>query len=35
MNNLDFIETLKTEVGLTKNEAKAIVNMFFDEMSNA
>ncbi len=35
MNKLDLIETLKTETGLTKNEATAVVNLFFDEMSNA
>ena len=35
MNKLDLIETLKMETGLTKNEATAIVNLFFDEMSDA
>jgi integration host factor subunit beta len=35
MNKLDLIEVLKTEAGLTKNEAAAIVNLFFDEMANA
>ncbi len=35
MNKLKLIETLKTEAGLTKNEAAAVVNMFFDEMKNA
>ena len=35
MNKLDLIETLKTEAGLKKNEATAIVNLFFDEMANA
>jgi integration host factor subunit beta len=35
MNKLDLIETLKTESGLKKNEATAIVNLFFDEMANA
>ena len=35
MNKLDLIEALKTEAGLTKNEAAAVVNLFFDEMSNA
>jgi integration host factor subunit beta len=35
MNKLDLIEALKAEAGLTKNEATAIVNLFFDEMSNA
>ncbi len=35
MNKLDLIETLKTEAELTKNEATAVVNLFFNEMSNA
>ncbi len=35
MNKLDLIDALKTEAGLTKNEAAAVVNLFFDEMSNA
>ena len=35
MNKLELIETLKTETGLTKNEATAVVNLFFDEMANA
>jgi len=35
MNKLDLIETLKTEAGLTKNEAVAVVTLFFDEMSKA
>ena len=35
MNKLDLIETLKTEAGLTKKEATAVVNLFFDEMANA
>jgi len=35
MNKLDIIETLKAETGLTKNEATAVVNLFFDEMANA
>ncbi len=35
MNKLDLIETLKTEAGLMKNEATAVVNLFFDEISNA
>jgi len=34
MNRLDLIETLKTEAGLTKNEAVAVVKLFFDEMAN-
>ena len=35
MNKLELIETLKTEAGLTKNEATTVVNLFFDEMANA
>jgi integration host factor subunit beta len=35
MNKLDLIEALKTEARLTKNEATAVVNLFFDEMANA
>ena len=35
MNKLELIEALKTEAGLTKNEATAIVKLCFDEMSNA
>ena len=35
MNKLELIEALKAETGLTKNEATAVVNLFFDEMSNA
>ena len=35
MNKLELIETLKTEAGLTKNEATLVVHLFFDEMSNA
>jgi integration host factor subunit beta len=35
MNKLEIVETLKTEAGLTKNEATVVVNLFFDEMANA
>ena len=35
MNKLELIEAIKTEAGLTKNEAAAVVKLFFDEMSNA
>jgi integration host factor subunit beta len=35
MNKLELIETLKTKAGLTKNEATAVVNLFFNEMANA
>jgi len=33
MNKLELIEMLKTEAGLPKNEAAAVVHLFFDEMS--
>ena len=35
MNKLDLIEALQNEAELTKAEAMAVVNLFFDEMSNA
>ena len=35
MNKLDLINTLKNETDLTKSEAKAVVNLFFNEMANA
>jgi integration host factor subunit beta len=35
MNKLDLIEALKKEVGIAKIEARKIVDLFFDEMSNA
>ena len=35
MNKLDLIETLKTEAGLTKNEAATVVHLFFSEMADA
>jgi len=35
MNKLVLIEALKKEVGITKIEARKIVDLFFDEMSNA
>ena len=35
MNKLQLIQTLKTETGITKNEAAAVVHLFFDEMANA
>ena len=35
MNKLDLIEALKMEAGIAKNEAMAVVNLFFDEMANA
>jgi integration host factor subunit beta len=35
MNKLDIIEALKTKAGLTKIEATAVVNLFFNEMIDA
>ena len=35
MTKSDLIETLSKENGLTKKEAESVVNLFFDEMSNA
>jgi integration host factor subunit beta len=35
MNKLDLIAALKNETDLTKSEAKAVVNLFFNEMANA
>ena len=35
MNKIDLIEALKNEAGITKIEAKKVVDLFFDEMSNA
>jgi len=35
MNKLDLIIALKNETGLTKIEADTVVNLFFNEMSNA
>lgn len=35
MNKLELIEMLKNEKGLSKNEASAVLNLFFDEMSAA
>jgi len=35
MNKLQLIETLKTKAGITKNEAAAVVHLFFDEMASA
>jgi integration host factor subunit beta len=34
MNKLELIETLKTEAGLTKNEATVVVDLFFNEMAD-
>ena len=35
MNKLGFIEELRNKAELTKNEARKVVDLFFDEMSNA
>ena len=35
MNKLDLIETLKNENGLSKTEATAVVDVFFNEIGNA
>ena len=35
MNKSDLIIALKNETGLKKTEAESVVNLFFDEMSNA
>ena len=35
MNKIDLVVALKEEAGLTKNEAKKVVDLFFDEMSDA
>lgn len=35
MNKKELIEAFKNETKLTKPEAKSLVNLFFDEMSNA
>ncbi len=35
MNKLLLIEALKKETGLSKSEAAAVVNIFFDDMTTA
>jgi integration host factor subunit beta len=35
MNKADLITTLRNETDLTKPKAEAVVNLFFNEMSNA
>ena len=35
MNKLELIERLKNETGITKNEAAAVVHLFFNEISNS
>jgi len=34
MNKLQLIEALRNETDLTKSEAKAVVNLFFNEIAN-
>ena len=34
MNKLELINALKIETGLSRNEADAVVRLFFDEMTN-
>jgi integration host factor subunit beta len=35
MNKLDLIEALQNEAEISKNEAEAVVRLFFDEMADA
>ena len=35
MNKLDLVESLREKEGITKSEAATIVELVFDEMSNA
>ena len=35
MNKVDLINAIRDEAELTKSEAKAIVNLFFDAMADA
>jgi integration host factor subunit beta len=35
MNKLELIDTLKNESGITKTETTAVVELFFDSMSEA
>ena len=35
MNKLELIEALKKEAGISKNEAAAVVKLFFDKMTEA
>ena len=35
MNKRKLIDALKKETGITKNEATAVVNLFFNEKANA
>jgi len=35
MNKLDLIEAIRAETGLTKNETAILMDLFFNEMSEA
>jgi len=35
MNKLELVDALREESGLNKSEAAVVVDVFFDEMSNA
>ena len=35
MNKLELVKALKESNGLSKSEAEAVINIFFDEMANA
>ena len=35
MNKMELIDTLRFEAEITKSEAAAVVDMFFNEMANA
>jgi len=35
MNKLELIDTLRSEAQLTKSEAAAVIELFFNEMANA
>jgi integration host factor subunit beta len=35
MNQLELVETLKNEIGIGKNEAKAAVKLFFNSLAKA
>ncbi len=35
MNKLGLVKALQEKTGITKTEAKLVIDLFFDEMSNA
>ena len=35
MNKLELVEALRNEIGISKDEAKATVQLFFDNMAGA